>query len=71
MSNFWDKVYKCKHKNISPNYSPMVYCDTPYCTGHEEHCLDCGVYISDCLCHSNFGYSGWPHKRWIKNAKSN
>lgn len=62
--NFWDKVRKCKHKNLSPNYFVPIYCSTPYCDGNEEHCLDCGVYISECKCHYNDGLSGWPQARW-------
>jgi len=64
MIKFWDKVDKCKHKNMSPDYYEGVYCDTPYCGGWEEHCLDCGVYITRCGCMSNSGMSGWPYRRW-------
>ena len=69
MSNFWDKVMKCKHENLSPDYCEYIPCGTPYCSGCEEHCLDCGVYISNCGCGSNYGMSGWPEKRW-KNKKN-
>ena len=64
MDEFWDKVIKCEHKNLSPEYFAPIYCSTPYCNGEEYHCLDCGVYISDCLCRCNQGMSGWSHKRW-------
>jgi len=63
MNKFWDKVDKCEHKNISPNYYQYVPCGTPYCSGHEYHCLDCGVYISDCGCHCCAGFDGWSSKR--------
>ena len=63
MSVFWNKVMKCKHKNLSENYYVHIFCGTPYCSGWEEHCLDCGVYISDCKCGSNYGMFGWPEKR--------
>jgi hypothetical protein len=66
MSKFWDKVEKCKHENISPDYLGGVSCDTPYCRGKETHCLDCGVFISDCGCGSNDGMSGWSWLRWLR-----
>ena len=61
---FWDKVDKCKHKNMNPDHVKIVYCSTPYCGGWEEHCFDCGVYITKCGCGFNNGMSGWPEKRW-------
>lgn len=64
--NFWDKVKKCRHKNLSPDYAVPIYCQTPYCGGDEAHCLDCGVFISKCGCGYNNGMSGWPQKRWRK-----
>ena len=60
---FWDKVHKCKHENISPNYFDVINCPTPYCQGDEYHCLDCGVYITVCHCKYMNGMSGWPDKR--------
>lgn len=60
---FWDKVKKCKHENLSETYYQMFTCDTPYCSGHEVRCKDCGVYISKCGCGANNGMSGWPMKR--------
>ena len=65
----WNKVEKCKHKNLSPNYLDPIYCGTPYCEGDEVHCLDCGVFISTCGCGSWNGTSGWPNKRWNKLYK--
>jgi len=62
--SFWDKVEKCDHSNISPNYYVGFSCDTPYCSGYECHCLDCGVYISECYCGYNRGMSGWSHRRY-------
>lgn len=66
MNEFWKKVTKCKHKNLSPDYCESVYCDTPYCGGYEVHCLDCGAYISKCGCGCCNDVSGWPQKRWHK-----
>jgi len=63
MNNFWDKVEKCSHENLS-DYHETVLCPTPYCSGYENHCLDCGVYISKCGCGFNNGLSGWPQSRW-------
>jgi hypothetical protein len=63
MSDFWDKVEKCNHENLS-DYYKTVSCPTPYCYGYEYHCLDCGVYISKCGCGFNNGMSGWPQERW-------
>lgn len=60
---FWNKVGRCKHKNLSPDYCGNVYCTTPYCNGNETHCLDCGVFISECGCGCNNGLSGWSYKR--------
>jgi len=70
MSKFWNKVKKCKHKNLS-EYSRYLPCGTPYYGGEEAHCLDCGVYISKCSCGSNNGMSGWPLNRWTKKYKEN
>lgn len=33
MSQFWNKVGKCKHENLSPNYFELISCSTPYCGG--------------------------------------
>jgi len=63
--DFWDKVNECKHANLS-DYLVPIYCGTPYCTGMETHCLDCGVYISECGCGADNGMSGWSWKRWKK-----
>ena len=69
MSKFWDKVHKCKHDNLSPNYLENIYCGTPYCSGYETHCLDCGVYISECQCGFENGLSGWPSKKYKAHDK--
>ena len=61
--HFWDKVEKCLHKNISPDYCEDVNCGTPYCTGSETHCLDCGVFISQCHCGVCNGMDGWSWRR--------
>lgn len=67
--SFWTKVEKCAHKNLSPNYFKHISCATPYCSGHETHCLDCGVYISECKCGFNSGMSGWSLAQWITHNK--
>ena len=69
--SFWDKVYACEHKNLSPNYSEYIYCGTPYCSGSEEHCLDCGAYIQECGCGYNNGMSGWSHKQYKTRSTTN
>jgi hypothetical protein len=69
MNKFWEKVVKCEHKNLSPDYCEYVSCWTPYCGGWEEHCLDCGVFITKCGCGFNNGMSGWPEKRWRKRTR--
>ena len=69
MITFWDKVEKCEHKNLSPDYCAYVRCSTPYCRGDEFHCLNCGAYITECGCHSCDGISGWPNSRWIKHQR--
>lgn len=63
IDKFWDKVLKCKHENLNPNYLQFIPCSTPYCSGNEVHCMDCGVYISECGCGYNNGMSGWPYQR--------
>jgi len=63
---FWNKVELCKHKNLSPNYFGGAACGTPYCIIHETHCLDCGVYISNCGCRVNSGLDGWS---WSRRSK--
>jgi hypothetical protein len=62
-NRFWAKVRHCEHKNISPSYNELISCPTPYCYGSEYRCLDCKVYISECLCGYNTGMSGWPLSR--------
>jgi hypothetical protein len=69
MSNFWDKVAKCKHENTWDCYDAYVGCDTPYCSASEYHCKDCKAYITECDCGSSSGISGWPHKRVMKWQK--
>jgi hypothetical protein len=71
MTKFWDKVEKCKHENISPDYCEPTSCWTPYCSGLESHCLDCGVFITKCGCGFNNGMSGWPNERWRKRDRRN
>ena len=66
---FWDKVDKCKHENFYPNYYVGLGCSTPYCSGYEVHCSDCGAYISQCGCNYNNGISGWSDKRFRSYEK--
>ena len=68
INSFWARVDSCEHRDedSSPDYGPSINCMTPYCEGHEYHCLRCGVYISHCGCGSNNGMSGWPMRRWNK-----
>lgn len=66
MSDFWGRVRECDHDNLNDDYDAHVRCTTPYCSGYERHCLDCGVYIQRCKCGYNDGLSGWPAKRWWK-----
>lgn len=61
-SKFWKKVRKCKHEHLS-DYCEFFRCWTPYCSGHEVRCLDCGVYISKCYCGFEDGMSGWSRSR--------
>lgn len=71
ITTFWDKVHKCSHKNLSPDYLGHAYCSTPYCGGgmYETHCLDCGVFISKCDCGVNNGMSGWSNRTWYSKMK--
>lgn len=64
LDKYWNKVGRCKHE-WSPNYSEYAgTCQTEYCGSINVcHCLKCGVYESDCACHSNSGFSGWSPKR--------
>lgn len=70
--SFWGKVLKCEHKNFYPNYYESWSCAGAGhvgCSASEIHCLDCGVYISSCYCHTEDGMSGWSHNRWITYYK--
>lgn len=72
----YEKKMKCKHENLYENYCVEFPCSTPYCSGYEVHCRDCGAYISTCKCGHNNGISKWSHKRWKaeyekKNKKKN
>ena len=68
--NFWEKVRNCKHENLSPQYSPLIGCWTEYSSGYEEHCLDCGIYITTCPAGCCNGMSGWSSERWrLKKLK--
>jgi hypothetical protein len=62
-SKFWKKVLKCEHEHLSEDYCEIFRCGTPYCSGDEVHCLDCGVYISECGCGFENGMSGWSRNR--------
>jgi hypothetical protein len=65
---FVRRVSKCDHTELSEHYLIVVGCGTPYCEVVETHCLACGAYISECGCHVNDGFSGWPWKRHKKGA---
>ena len=67
--DFWERVCECKHKNLYPDYFEFISCGTPYCSGNETHCMDCGVFITDCGCHWNMGMSGWSEARWRKERQ--
>jgi len=67
--DFWDRVETCGHMNLSPNYSASFNCQTPYCSGYEDHCLDCGAYIQKCGCGFNVGMSGWPRRRHMAQER--
>lgn len=61
MSDFWNKVNNCDHKNFYPEYAYYMTCNTEYCTGVEDyHCKDCGAYITKCGCGFHNTISGWP-----------
>lgn len=61
---FWDKVIKCDHSNLSETYLDVYKCGTPYCSVTETRCRKCKVYINNCGCRYNNGFSGWPEKKW-------
>ena len=65
----WDKISRCDHKNLYPDYCATIHCSTPYCTGYEIHCKDCGAFISTCGCGAWDGVSGWPIARHITEAR--
>lgn len=69
MNEFWTRVLNCEHKHISPNYLELIACGTPYCSGTEYHCLDCGAYVTECGCHFLNGVSGWPRKRYLAEER--
>lgn len=62
MSKFWKRVEKCKHEHLSPNYYELFGCIVCH-NGRESHCLDCGVFIEECACGCNNGFSGWSRAR--------
>lgn len=69
IEKFWDKVEKCKHEHLSPNFDSSVICCENHsigCIANESHCLDCGVYITECSCGAIRGMSGWSHERWMR-----
>jgi hypothetical protein len=66
VSRFWVSVDQCDHERMSQGYLVDLSCSTPYCRGREEHCLDCGAYISSCGCGHLDGVSGWSKARWTK-----
>lgn len=69
MTKFWEKAHKCSHENLSPDYLGCTTCSTPYCSIVETHCLDCGVFISECGCGANNGMSGWSGRMWYSKRR--
>ena len=67
--SFWEKVEKCKHINLYPDYYQGFSCETEYCSAFEIHCSDCGVFITECDCGYCNGMSGWPESRWRKRRR--
>jgi len=70
--DFFEKLHGCKHLNRDPDYCEPFSCSTPYCSGWEDHCLDCGAYISVCGCGSENGISDKPYwkdykERWQRD----
>jgi len=59
----WDKVEKCKHKNVHENYLASLGCA---CGGCEYHCKDCGVFFSVCDCGEASGVSGYEFFRQLE-----
>lgn len=66
---FWYRAHRCKHQNLSPVYSETIRCGTPYCSGQEVHCLDCGAFITTCGCGFLTGMSGWSESRHHKQRQ--
>lgn len=62
ITKFWKQVEKCQHV-WNPNYYESYTCANEYCEAHEEHCLKCGVYKTECKCGFENGMSGHPIKR--------
>lgn len=61
-SKFWDKVCKCDHSDLYPDYLELATCFT--CEhGTVVHCRKCGVYITSCDCGWLNYMSGWPPSR--------
>lgn len=64
MNKFWNKIDKCKHVNLDPNYFEVFNCATPGCIAIESRCLDCGAFIVTCGCGYENMISGWSMYRW-------
>ena len=61
---FWEKVENCKHGNADyTDACSIIRCPTPYCSGDETKCLDCGAYIIKCDCGFMNSVSGWSMAR--------
>ncbi len=63
---FWNKVRQCKHENLYSDYAEPLPC---LCGGYEYHRKDCEVYFTDCSCGEQYGFSGWPGKRWLSRMR--
>lgn len=68
-TKFWTRAMKCSHKNFT-SYYYRFHCGTPFCSGIESHCKDCGAFIASCLCGEGSGVSGWSYRRWRKREQN-
>lgn len=66
---FFNQIHGCRHAHMDPDYFMGFKCSTPCCSGQEEHCLDCGAYISTCGCGCENGISDKPYWKKIKGEE--
>lgn len=60
---YWERVAACEHVPRS-DYLKTFTCATPECSGREERCEKCRVYITWCGCGFENALSGWSRARW-------